>query len=221
VPPSTLGRAADDFVARVLLVGESAGDPPVDASQLRAKLLGDLAAVERSAAAQQLEPQELDDARFALVVWADEMLLKASWAGRDAWSHDLLQMQLYRTNRGGDEFYERLARLRPDQGEARLVYFLCLVLGFEGQLVGDEAARRALIQQHYDMLRAAGMARDLITTERLTPGAYDLDVRLERPSAGGARRIVLGWSLVAVAVFGLAWSVLRLVAQRVPLPPGG
>lgn len=218
---ATLARAADDFVARVLLVVEAGADAPADASQLRARLLGDWAAVEDTPVARRLEAQELDDARFALVVWADEMLLKAAWPGRDAWSHDLLQMQLYRTNRGGDEFYERLARLRPDQGEARLVFFVCLVLGFEGQLVGDEAARRAIVQQHYDMLRAAGLARDLITADRLTPDAYALDVHLEPPSSGGARRILLGWAAVAGAVFVLAWGVLRLLAQGVPLPPGG
>jgi len=220
VQAATLGRAADDFVARVLLVAESAA-APIEASQLRAKLLGDLAEVEKSAVAERLDAQELDDARFALVVWADEMLLKSGWPGRDAWSRDLLQMQLYRTNRGGDEFYERLARLHPDQSEARLVYFLCLALGFEGQLVGDEGARRALVQQHYDMLRAAGMARDLFTTDRLTPEAYSLEVHLESPSSGGARRILLGWTALATLVFLLAWGVLRLLAQRVPLPPGG
>lgn len=218
---ATLARAADDFVARVLLVVEAGPEAPADAAQLRARLLGDWAAVEDTSVARRLEAQELDDARFALVVWADEMLLKAAWPGRDAWSHDLLQMQLYRTNRGGDEFYERLARLRPDQSEARLVFFVCLVLGFEGQLVGDDAARRALVQQHYDMLRAAGLARDLITADRLTPDAYALDVHLEPPSSGGARRILLGWAVVAGAVFVLAWGVLRLLAQGVPLPPGG
>jgi len=221
VQASTLARVADDFVARVLLVVESGAGQAPDASGLRARLLDDLSALEKHPLAQGIDPQELDDARFALVVWSDEMLLKSSWPGRDVWSHDLLQMQIYRTNRGGDEFYERLARLRPDQSQARLVYFTCLVLGFEGQLVGDEARRRTVIQQHFDMLRAAGMARDLVTTDRLTPGAYALDVHLEPPSSGGARRILLGWAAVAAVVFVLAWGVLRLAAQSVPLPPGG
>jgi len=221
VEATTLGRAADDFVTRVLLVVESPEPAALDAASLRAKLLGDLSEFEKHPISQQLEAQELDDARFALVVWADELLLKTAWAGHDAWSRDLLQMQLYRTNRGGDEFYERLARLRPDQSEARLVYFYCLVMGFEGQLVGDEASRRALVQQHYDMLRAAGMARDLITAERLTPDVYALDVHLSPPQSGGARRILLGWAAAALIVFALAWGVLRLLAQRVSLPPGG
>ena len=215
-----LGRAADDFIARVLLTTEAPPDQVIDPSQLRAKLLGDLGAFEKSPSAQSLEAQELDDARFALVAWADEMLLKADWSGRDAWAQELLQMQLYRTNRGGDEFFERLARLRPDQSGGRLVYFLCLAFGFEGQLVGDDAALRALAAQHLDMLRASGVARDLFTTERLSPEAYELEVHLEAPQSGTARRIVLGWAAVAGLVFLLCWGVLRLMAARVALPPG-
>ena len=217
---ASLGRAAGDFFARVLLVHETPGAIHVDASQLRAQLLGDLAALEAHPLAQRLDPQQLDDARFALVVWADELLLKTPWPGRDAWAHDLLQMRLYRTNRGGDEFYDRLARLRPDHGEARLVYFLCLVFGFEGQLVGAEPERRALLQQHFDLLRASGLARDLVTADRLSPEAYALEVELEAPSSGGARRILLGWTAAAALVFVLAWGALRLLAERVPLPPG-
>lgn len=217
---STLARAADDFIARVLLVAESPAESGFDASRLRAQLLADLAALDRHPSAQHLDAQELDHARFALAVWADEQLLESSWSGREAWGHEMLQMQLFRTNRGGDEFYERLSRLRPGENQARLVYFLCLVFGFEGQLVGDEASRRALIHQHFDMLRAAGVARDLVTSDRLSPEAYELEVHLEPPSSGAARRILVGWTLLAATFFAIYWGGLWLMAQRVPLPPG-
>ena len=217
---ASLGRVAGDFFARVLLVHEAPGAAPPDASPLRAQLLDELAALDAHPFVQRLDAQQRDDARFALAVWADELLLKTPWPGRDAWAHDLLQMRLYRTNRGGDEFFDRLARLRPDHGEARGVYFLCLVFGFEGQLVGDEPARRALLQQHFDMLRASGLARDLVTAERLTPEAYALEIELEPPPSGGARRILFGWAAAAALVFVLAWGALRLLAERVALPPG-
>lgn len=217
---SSLARSVDDFIARVLLVAESPAESGFDPSRLRAQLLEDLAALDRHPAAQRLDAQEIEHARFALAVWADEQLLESSWSGRESWGHEMLQMQLFRTNRGGDEFYERLSRLRPGESEARLIYFLCLVFGFEGQLVGDEAARRALIQQHFDMLRAAGLARDVVTSERLSPEAYSLEVHLEPPSSGAVRRIVFGWTALAATVFGLYWGGLWLMAQRVPLPPG-
>jgi type IV/VI secretion system ImpK/VasF family protein len=217
---STLARAADDFIARVLLVTESPAEAGYDPSRLRAELLGELASLEQSPPAARLESQEIEHARFALAVWADEQLIESAWSGRETWAHDLLQMQLFHTNRGGDEFYERLSRLRPGQSEARLVFFLCLMFGFDGQLVGDEPARRTLMQQHFDMLRAAGVARDLITTDRLSPEAYALEVHLEPPSSGAVRRILLGWTAVAATTFALYWGVLWLMAQRVPLPPG-
>jgi type VI secretion system protein ImpK len=207
-------------MATVLLVAESPAEQSVDPSQLRAQLLDQLSAIGSHPVAVSLEAQEFDDARFALVAWADEIVQASHWPGRDQWGQDLLQQQLFRTNRGGDEFYERLGRLRPDQNAARHIYFLCLVLGFEGQLVGEDAQLRALIQQQYDFLRAAGQAKDLLSMEVLSPEAYQVEVHLEPPSSGTLLRVLLQWGGGALLLLLLLWGVLSLFAVRVPLPPG-
>ena len=184
---------------------------------LNMKLLDDLA---RHPVALALAPQELEDSRFALVVWADETILGSGWVGREQWGHELLQLQLFRTNRGGDEFYERLNRLRPDQSAARLIYFLCLAFGFEGQMIEQPEQRRALMQQNYDMLRAAGLARDVLSAGRVSPEAYELEVHLEPPASGSFGRVLLRWGGGAAVLFALLWGILTLLAGRVPLPPG-
>jgi type IV/VI secretion system ImpK/VasF family protein len=220
VAEQTLGRVAGDFFASVLLAAEAGGALHIDASNLRSQLLQQLDVISRHPIAQAMESQELEDARFALVAWADEVLLANDWPGHDVWSQELLQQQIFRTNRGGDEFYERLARLRPDQNGARLIYYLCFEFGFEGQMVGDDARRQVVIDQHYDMLRAAGQAKDSISMGQLSPEAYDLEVHLEPPSSGTVARVLLRWSAAAALLFGLLYGILALAAARVPPPPG-
>ena len=120
---ASLGRIAGDFFAIVQLVqtAPEAHRPPP--ASLRSQLLAALDAFLKHPDAAHVAPEELGEARFALIVWADEALLSTEWQGRDEWAHDLLQMQLLRTNRGGNEFFDHLAALPPDQTQARLVYF--------------------------------------------------------------------------------------------------
>jgi type IV/VI secretion system ImpK/VasF family protein len=220
VAEQNLGRAASDYIATVLLVSEAPEDQYVDPSNLRAQLMGRLDEISAHPAAAGLEQQELDDAKFALVAWTDETLMLSDWAGREVWGHDLLQFSLFRTNRGGDEFYERLARLRPDQNAARLIFYLCFCFGFQGQLLGEDHQRMALIQQNFDILRAAGHATDLVTQGELSREAYNLEVNLEPPSSGTVLKVILRWGGGALVLFGLLWAVLAFMASRVALPPG-
>jgi type IV/VI secretion system ImpK/VasF family protein len=219
VQDPSLGRVAGDFFASVMLVVEAGEAGQVDPSTLRGQLVTQLDAISKHPVAAALEPMELEDARFALAAWADELLVGSAWPGAGSWSSELLQTRLFRTNRGGDEFYERLGRLRPDQNAARQIYFLCFCFGFEGQLIGQEPERRALMQQHYDMLRAAGKARDLVAAGQLSPEAYQLEVHLEPPASGSLVRILSRWGLLAAGVLGVLWAVLAVLARRVPLPP--
>ena len=91
-----------------------------------------------------------------------------------------------------------------------------------GRRVGnrEDAARGALIQQQYDLLRASGMAREAVTLESFSPEAYELEVHLEPPSSGTILRVLLTWGGGAFAVFAVLWGILTLLAVRVPLPPG-
>jgi type VI secretion system protein ImpK len=220
VAEPTLARLAGDFFATVLLVADAPEGPGPDPANLRGQLVNRLDALSRHPAVQAVEAQELDDARFALVAWADEVLLRSHWPGRDEWAQELLQTRLFRTNRGGDEMYERLARLRPDQSAARRIFLLCFAFGFEGQLVDQPQQRQALIQQSYDMLRAAGQLRDLVGIGRLSPEAYELEVQLKPPSSGGITRVLLLWGGAAALLFVLLWAVLAVLAAGVPVPAG-
>jgi type VI secretion system protein ImpK len=215
-----LGRIAGDFYAFVLGFSASADARGISPAALRQELLGLLEAFRHDPEARMMPPQELEEACFALVAWADETVLRTSWAGHDDWAREPLQLSLYRTNKAGDEFFEHLERLRPEMVQARQVYFLCLALGFEGQYAGHDADRRALLTRQYEMLRTAGVAVEPGPREALVPPAYDLEIELE-PRRGGRLWPLLATMVVgAVGLYVLLWFLLRAFAGRVPSPPG-
>jgi len=215
-----LTRLAGAYIAHVqsLRTGDGAAFPAPAA--LRSQLLALLAPLPAAATALGVPSEEIEEARFALVAWADEVILKASWPGRDDWLREPLQMQLYRTNRAGNEFFAHLGRLRPEQSAAREVYFLALALGFEGQYQGQPAELRALIAREYEVLRAAGRVAETTRESQLTPEAYALEIELPpRPSSG----IALGLTALALGMFvlyGALWIVLHAISGDVPMPKG-
>lgn len=84
-----------------------------------------------------LDPRDYDDARFAVCAWIDETLLNSPWSQREMWTKALLQSRHYHTTSAGEEFFERLNRLRPDEKRVREIYCLCLSLGYRGRYHAD------------------------------------------------------------------------------------
>ncbi len=81
--------------------------------------------------------------RYALVCWLDELFLVGSpWEKQ--WNEKKLEAALYASNDRAWRFWEqaRLAEARPD-GTALVGFFLCVMLGFRGDLRDDPAALQA------------------------------------------------------------------------------
>jgi type IV/VI secretion system ImpK/VasF family protein len=220
VAARSLARLAGDYLAYAQLLAQAPPQSLPAADQIRRQLQALLEPVSKGGDNEGIAAEEIEEARFALVVFADEILLRRDWPGRVEWQRQPLQMHLYRTSRGGNEFFEHLARLRPEQNSAREIYFLVLVFGFEGQYAGQEAERQALIAHQFETLRAAGVALDAYRETPLTPPAYELEIGL--PSRGG--RGILAWLGVMVlglaAIFAVLWVILYFTAGDVPLPRG-
>ena len=216
----SLARAAGDYVTLVQLIRQAPADrlPPV--GELREQLLELLDEFNRDATEIGIDEEEIRDARFALAVWADESALRAEWPGREEWHRELLQSRLYRTTRGGNEFYERLGRLDSEHHDAREVFVLAMLLGFEGQYAGQTTERSAIITQQIRSLRAGSRGLDLSVDGPFMPSSYDLDIEI--PTIGGlSLPAILGIGAGAlVALYLFAWLILYLVAGEVPLPAG-
>ncbi len=215
----TLARVCGDLFAFVQLLAEMPAQSIAPAQTLRAQLASMLESAVKQAGRDGIDGAEVEEARFALVAWADETLMKREWNGRAEWQSQPLQMQFYRTLKAGNEFFEHLQRLRPDQQSAREIYLLTLVFGFEGQYAGEQAERQALISHQFQLLRSGGRARDVASGEALTPAAYELEISLPWGRSSGVLR-GLGLMVLGLGVlYGILWVVLWFTASTVPPPP--
>lgn len=78
---------------------------------------------------------DVADARYALVAFLDEQLLRSAWSGRQQWMIEPLQYAEYGENTAGEGFFTRLEALSADRRRAHVlqIYYLCLCLGFQGK----------------------------------------------------------------------------------------
>ena len=83
------------------------------------------------------------DIRYAIVCWIDELfILNSAWGTQ--WNEHKLEVELFGTNDRAWKFWEKarraLTRLDSDVLE---VYYLCVMLGFRGELGDDVAGLQA------------------------------------------------------------------------------
>lgn len=153
---------------------------------------------------------DADDARFALAVALDELVLAREGPLREYWLSNTLQMKFFGTNLGGSEFFERLATIRrePRRRDALKVFYACLTLGFRGQyrLRGGEVELLDLTNAiRAELIQAKAIAGEVT----LSPHA----ARPSEPLADGRRNQLL----VAVAMSGAGAAALVYLGLRLLL----
>ena len=154
-----------------------------DSDLLRSRILELLKSVEQDAFQAAIPSSDIKDARFAIVAFLDEAIIGSNWEGRVAWVAKPLQVQLYGKAVAGEEFFDRLERLKADAGlrhDVLGIYYLCLALGFKGkfQVMGasgqnelriqieDSYARlKASSRKQYALLSPHGRPRDQVAAE--------------------------------------------------------
>ncbi|MDH5378884.1 MAG: DotU family type IV/VI secretion system protein [Gammaproteobacteria bacterium] len=192
-------------------------------NEVRSKILAMLEATAWAVREHNIDPRDYDDARFAICVWIDETCMNMGWVHQDEWLRSLLQMELYKSARGGDEFFDRLNQLAPHQNEVREVYYFCLSLGLTGRFCheGDEM----LLEQ---LKRAS---QKMIAGESLSPMVYQKRAPFREAyvkqagdgnTPGKTIKKTDKWSpaktwLISVppAVFGIVYVVYFLVLEGV------
>jgi type VI secretion system protein ImpK len=109
------------------------GEQP-DLHEVKAELLDLFASAESRAGATRELAAEFALAKFALVYWADEILIDSPWTHADAWRAHILEWDYYKDNHGGDKFYDRAEdALRLSGIDPLETFFLCVALGFQGK----------------------------------------------------------------------------------------
>jgi type VI secretion system protein ImpK len=126
---------------------------------------------------------EWDSAKYALASWIDEMLVDLPWEGRDWWSNNVLEMELFSTRACYEQFFVRAKEASAlTRRDALEVYYVCIVLGFRG-FYRDPAMAQSFIQAYGLPSDLETWAKQVTMTIRLGQG---------RPPLGGPRREVVG-----------------------------
>ncbi|MCC6785368.1 MAG: DotU family type IV/VI secretion system protein [Planctomycetes bacterium] len=104
-----------------------------------------LAGADAQARASGLEPNLWQQAKYAAVALCDDLALHGDWDHAEQWNRHLLELRHFNTSFAGQEFFDRLARLRQQLGGVQdsalreqvlgviEVYATCMRLGFRGR----------------------------------------------------------------------------------------
>ena len=204
-----LAQSVDPVFLHVLDLLDRIGDgqePNAQEEQIRIRALLD------QAEALMGRGEEWELAKYALVAWIDEMLVDVEWQGRDWWSNNVLEVELFKTRLCNEQFYVRAKQASNLMGRDALeVFYVCVVLGFRG-LYRDPNLAAMFTEVHGLPTDLKTWAKQISMSIRLGQGRPPLS-RSGREMAGAPplftrERLVWPWvaalSLTAVSLL-LYW----------------
>jgi len=140
-----------------------AGRQPIaNAEMFRRRTKEALAEVTREAMKRNYAAEHTMETDFAIVALLDEVILTSHDPSREGWVVRPLQEELFGLSTAGEVFFGRVQKLlnRPDSAELAdmlEVFYLCILLGFEGQYVGQNKTELHLLadrmRQRIDRIR--------------------------------------------------------------------
>ncbi len=129
-----LADLCGDLLAFALQLKRSSD--PGDAEVLRQKIDEQFRSLETRARQADLLQEDVQQAKYAIAAFIDEMILTSSWPLKDSWADKPLQLAYFNDFAAGEEFYNKIDALRGAKRNGVLeVYYLCLALGFRGKYV--------------------------------------------------------------------------------------
>ncbi|MDH5387812.1 MAG: DotU family type IV/VI secretion system protein [Gammaproteobacteria bacterium] len=139
-------RIVDCFTDAILYARKLArGDIQVaSADEARTNLMSLLDKSKTMSEEYAISSEMLEQAKFPVVAFVDELFLCSNWAYKSEWKTNTLQRLCFNTTSAGSAFYDRLNELNkfgPDR-DIREIYALCLGLGFRGKYFRGEDRQR-------------------------------------------------------------------------------
>jgi type VI secretion system protein ImpK len=137
-------RACVDALTAAAQIGSGWSAPP--AAKLREEMIAHLRQFVSRCREAGIPDGETAEARYALVAFIDDRVLKeSSWSGRAEWMNNPLQLQFFREYTAGENFLGRMRALAHRGGPtwALEAYYLCVALGFVGAISGATGAAPA------------------------------------------------------------------------------
>lgn len=170
--------ASADLLAAALQIGQLQTASP---ESVRADMVGRLRQFVSRCRDAGIADVEIAEARYALVAFIDDRVLKSSWAGREAWMSNPLQLQFFREYTAGENFFGRMRALlhRGEPLFALEVYYLCIALGFAGAM---QAASASQGPRSYVAAARTKLLQG-VSADRVAPNAIPTQVHRHRPRA--------------------------------------
>jgi type VI secretion system protein ImpK len=205
-------RLIDCFIPLLAFLRHFQIQPSGDLASVRQQL-DELIFQSRNAASEAgISEADTGEALFAVVAWADEVLLATPWAGAGEWARHLLQRRYFNVANGGDAFFKRLESMAPQQLQVREVYFYCLSLGFAGRYGYDRNAKALADIRQASLLPILRAIRESRAGSGLSPEME----KLMFPEGYAHLHPVAGDSKPAVR-WGWKFSSLTFNALLIPL----
>ena len=135
-----------------------------------------------------------DQARYPLVVLADEILIHSGWEYARDWQDRLFEEKYFRSNIGGDQYFAIAKELKPEDVELGCVVYAGLALGFRGKY-RERPEKLAEVRKNTYRLLSEYLATQ---SDKITPEAYTV-----LASAGKRLNPVVTLGRVAIISFGV------------------
>ncbi len=192
-----ISALAVDFLVLGRRVADGELAPP-DARGFRAQLLKELSAFETEAKRRGASSQDLEDAKYAIAAFLDEMVLSSDWEGQTEWS----MAPLMPDRHAGERFFQRLRKVRDRSVDVLGLYYDCLVMGYEGMygVSQDRNSLQSLIEH---------LKKDLSDSAlESAPVSVPADFRAPSPPKPWA------WLGVLLLVLSLvSWGVMKTTLE--------
>jgi len=120
-----------------------------DPEGFRSRMKQALREIGATAARKGYAADDVQEANFAVVAFLDETVLTTDPSASE-WAKKSLGEELFGQRSAGEVFFQRLERLRANRDSQSLaevleVYYLCLLLGYEGKFAGGAKAELQLL----------------------------------------------------------------------------
>ena len=140
-------------------------------------------------------------AKRALVYWIDEILIPSTWSHSQEWTNHILEFLFYRESAAAVRFYEKAIEAeKRDSTDPLETFFLCVALGFRGDLASDEEEIRRWASRIHDRVTEGTKHPEQYLPE--PPGSQQASE--PGPLPGGRRLIVVSFLVCVTAIVTLA-----------------
>ena len=198
----TLGEVCAPFFLYLTTFRRNAETSNLDVPGLHEALQGGIEFVGSSCEKDPDLLRQFERIWYALVVTADQVVLQSSWQHRATWSMQLLESHYFQSFEGGAKFYriakEVLDDSGPDAPALAEVLFLCMGVGFQGELLGERRELERMRTRLFEKSRLAGQMGGHLTPESYGRNSPLTTVKL--PTMGILRLAALGLGAVIFAL---------------------